>query len=188
MIIPVFVTVSHATWEIKRSNEWDYKSLAIKKALLPLRQDPAWDEHRGLRQTLGRTSCLSIFKIRQNRIICAWIEDLTLCCIIKITFPINFVNHGLMRKSAAQYLCLQIANLPLTVNILLLYNSLWVELHPKRLFFLLDKFSASVCHQELQVQQHPMWPRPLHASCQMTGKTWNHIRYEKLRSQQLNKI
>ena len=39
------------------------------------------------------------------------------CCIVKITFPINFVNHGLMRKSAAQYLCLQIANLPLTVNI-----------------------------------------------------------------------
>ena len=110
------------------------------------------------------------------------------CCIVKITFPINFVNHGLMRKCAAQYLCLQIANLPLTVNILLLYNSLWVELHPKRLFFLLDKFSASVCHQELQVQQHPMWPRPLDASCQMTGKTWNHIGYEKLRSQQLNKI
>ena len=48
-----------------------------------------------------------------------------------------------MRKSAAQYLCLQIANLMLTVHILLLYNSLWVELHPKRLFFLLDKFSAS---------------------------------------------
>ena len=156
---------------------------------LPLRQDPAWDEHPGLRQTLGRTSCLSIFKIRQKKLICAWIEDLTLflqlkCCIVKITFSINFVNHGLMRKSAAQYLCLQIANLMLTVHILLLYNSLWVELHPKRLFFLLDKFSASVCHQELQVQQHPMWPRPLDAACQMTGKTWNHIGYEKLRSQQ----
>ena len=39
------------------------------------------------------------------------------CCIVKITFPINFVNHGLMRKSAAQYLCLQIANLLLTVHI-----------------------------------------------------------------------
>ena len=129
---------------------------------------------------------------KENYLCLNWGSDLVVflqlkCCIVKITFPINFVNHGLMRKSAAQYLCLQIANLPLTVNILLLYNSLWVELYPKRLFFLLDKFSASVCHQELQVQQHPMWPRPLDASCQMTGKTWNHIGYEKLRSQQLNK-
>ena len=28
---------------------------------LPLRQDPAWDGRPGLRQTLGRTSCLWIF-------------------------------------------------------------------------------------------------------------------------------
>ena len=28
---------------------------------LPLRQDPASDERPGLRQTLGRTSCLRIF-------------------------------------------------------------------------------------------------------------------------------
>ena len=33
---------------------------------LPLRQDPAWDERPGLRQTLDRTSCLRIFIIQYS--------------------------------------------------------------------------------------------------------------------------
>ena len=66
MIIPVFVTVSQATCErsINPSyflDEIDYWMDC--SANLPLRQDPASDERPGLRQTLGRTSCLRSFLV-----------------------------------------------------------------------------------------------------------------------------